>query len=175
MLWYRQYNDSSRSPETVLENLFNFRYITSVKILMLATFWEINIPESPPKGFPLRVVLEFMGRLSLESTLVFLPFTAIGIRDDCLLWTLLSKSFCRRAVLPALSFDDELLTFSLHGRVILTGILDFSCGGRICFWLPFFSGRSHEAISRSKKTQIEFVLFCFCSLVFIVFDFFGLC
>ena len=134
MLWHRQYDDSSRSPETVLKK---------VKKLMLATCWEINIPESPPKGFPLRVLLKFMSTLSLESTLVFLPFTAIGIRDDCLLWTLLSKSLCRRAVLSALSLDEELLTLSLHRRVILTGILDFSCGG---FWSSFFSGRSQEAI-----------------------------
>ena len=39
--------------------------------------------------------------------------------------------------------------------------------------------RSHRVspavFSRSKKTQIEFVLFWFCSLVFMVFDFFGLC
>ena len=62
---------------------------------MLANCWETNIPESLPRGFPPWIVLKFMGRLSFDSTLVFLPFTAIGIRDDRLLWTLLSKSFCR--------------------------------------------------------------------------------
>ena len=149
---------------------------------MLANCWETNIPESLSRGFPPWIVLKLMGRLSFDSTLVFLPFTAIGIRDNRLLWTLLSKSFCRRTFLSALSLEDELLTFSLHRRVILTGILDFSCGGGRCFWSSFFSGRNQEAIashprffSRSKKTQIEFVLFCFCSLVSIVFDFFGLC
>ena len=134
---------------------------------MLANCWEINIPESLPRGFPPWIVLKFMGRLSLEPTLVFLPFTAMGIRDDRLLWTLLPKSFCRRAVLSALSFDEELLTLSLHKRFILTGILDFSCGEGRCFWSSFFSGRSHEAIaSHPRFSFVLFLQFSFYSIWF---------
>ena len=110
-----------------------------------------DIPESLLRGFPTPVILTILAGPTLVSTLVFFSRTTIGFRDDRLFWGLLTEFLCSRALLSASCFDENLLSLSLLGRVILTGILDFRCREGLRFWLRFFSGWSHEAIASHPR------------------------